>query len=158
MEKEYGFSGGLLQQLEKERSLSKILAGQHFKCLWMFTLCYQHELVQVSSADSKYREIKNLFQQTMNDYSIRRLWRTQSLTLWQHFQLFVSALLHSPSGSGAVQIVAGPPSCPPSVWVVPPWQKANCFPPRAALCPSPRGLRHIPREWTTPVIWFIVEK
>ncbi|KFP45796.1 Poly [ADP-ribose] polymerase 12, partial [Chlamydotis macqueenii] len=45
------------------------------------------QLVEVSCADSKYREIKNLFQQTMKDYSIRRLRRTRSLTLWQHFQL-----------------------------------------------------------------------
>lgn len=46
--------------------------------------------------------------------------------LWQYFQWFVSALLHSPGGSETVQIMAGPPSRPPSVWVVPPWQKANC--------------------------------
>ncbi|NXS40142.1 PAR12 polymerase, partial [Balaeniceps rex] len=45
------------------------------------------QLVEVSHDDSKYREIENLFQQTMKDYSIRRLRRTRSLTLWQHFQL-----------------------------------------------------------------------
>ncbi|KFQ96687.1 Poly [ADP-ribose] polymerase 12, partial [Nipponia nippon] len=74
-----------------------------------------YELVEVSRDDSKYREIENLFQQTMKDYSIRRLQRTWSLTLWQHFQLFVSALLHSPCGSGAIQIMAGGPSRPLSV-------------------------------------------
>lgn len=83
------------------------------------------QLVDVSCYDRKYRKIENLFQQTMNDYGIHRLRRTQRPTLWQHFQLFVSALLHSPSGSRAVQIMAGPPSRSPSVWVVPPWQKAN---------------------------------
>ncbi|KAF1620444.1 Poly [ADP-ribose] polymerase 12, partial [Eudyptes chrysolophus] len=46
-----------------------------------------YELVEVSHDDSKYREIKNLFQQTMKDYSIGRLRRTRSPTLWQHFQL-----------------------------------------------------------------------
>ncbi|NXK09896.1 PAR12 polymerase, partial [Herpetotheres cachinnans] len=44
-------------------------------------------LVEVSCDGSKYREIKNLFQQTMKDYSICRLRRTQSPALWQHFQL-----------------------------------------------------------------------
>ncbi|KFP47150.1 Poly [ADP-ribose] polymerase 12, partial [Cathartes aura] len=46
-----------------------------------------YELVEVSRDDSKYREIENLFQQTMKDYSIRRLWRTRSPMLWQYFQL-----------------------------------------------------------------------
>lgn len=110
------------------------------------------QLVEVSRDDSKYREIENLFQQTMKDYSIRRLWRTRSPMLWQYFQLFVSALLHSPSDSGAIQIMAGPPSHPPSVWVVPPWQKANRLPLCAALYPSPRGLRRIPRERTTLIL------
>jgi len=96
-------------------------------------------LVEVSCADSKYREVENLFQQTMQDYSIRRLRRTRSPTLWQHFQLFVSALLHTPGGSGAAQIMVGPPSRPPSVWVVPPRQKANRLPLHAAPYPSPRG-------------------
>lgn len=30
------------------------------------------------------------------DHRIHRVWRTRSLTLWQHFQLFVSTLLHTP--------------------------------------------------------------
>ncbi|KFQ39989.1 Poly [ADP-ribose] polymerase 12, partial [Mesitornis unicolor] len=45
------------------------------------------QLVEFSCADSKYREIENLFQQTMKDYSIHRLWRMCSPMLWQHFQL-----------------------------------------------------------------------
>ncbi|NXG27562.1 PAR12 polymerase, partial [Dromaius novaehollandiae] len=46
-----------------------------------------YELVEVIRTASKYREIKNLFQQTMKDYSIRRLRRIQNPVLWQHFQL-----------------------------------------------------------------------
>lgn len=89
-------------------------------------------LVQVRHDDSKYGEIENLFQQTMKDYSISRLRRTWSPTLWQHFQLFVSALLHSPGGSEAFQIMAGPPSCPP--------QRVGGSPlAKGKLPPSPRS-------------------
>ncbi|KFV83905.1 Poly [ADP-ribose] polymerase 12, partial [Struthio camelus australis] len=46
------------------------------------------QLVEVSCRTSKYRGTENLFQQTVNNYSIRRLQRIQNPMLWQHFSSF----------------------------------------------------------------------